>query len=148
MAKYDWAKLKREYMLGDFKNLRVFAESKGIPYNGYFKKVTTGWSEKKRLQQDQKETKIAEKVTEQKIAYEIDRNAAHLAAGDIIMTKLNIALQQLKIKDKNVMYLLQTAATTLEKVQKSQRVSEGKRADVSLMESLLAVLEGDEDVEA
>lgn len=143
MAKYDWAELKKEFLLGSHASLSDFAKDKCIPNNGYFRKTTKGWIEEKRQRRDKKETKIIEKVTEQEIRYEIDRNTAHLAAGDLIMTKLNLALQGVDHKKKGALYQLLTAAQTLDKVQKSQRLGEGKRADTSLMESLISALEAD-----
>lgn len=137
MAKYDWAKLKREYMLGDYKSLRAFAEDKGVPYNGFFKKKTIGWSDEKRLQRDQKETKITEKVTEQEIKHEVDRNAAHLAVGDKILNKLS-AMLNMECGAQS----LQAAANTLEKIQRIHQLGEsaGKGKDDLADDALSAAL--------
>jgi len=128
VAKYDWNKLKRDFLTGDHMSLKTFAEARNINYN-VLRRNAKNWVEEKVTREEEKSNKILEKVTQQEIAFEINRNAAHLAAGDIIMTKLNVALQQLKIKDKNVMYLLQTAATTLEKVQRVQSLIDGSGSE-------------------
>ena len=137
MSKYDWAKLKREYLTGDYKSLREFAEAKDINY-AVLRQNAAEWSKEKLTIDSQKTNKIIEGVTEREIQYEIDRNAAHLAAGDLIMMQVNLALQALKSKDKNALYLLNAAATTLEKVQKVQRLGDGLGAgnEVSVVDDL------------
>ena len=124
MAKHDWQKLKRLFISGDCKTLREFAEVQDIPYRG-LRANAVGWVTEKRAKQEQKQSKITNTVLERQAEYEIDRNTAHLAAGDLILAKLNIAIAKIKPMDTNAVYLLSTAASALEKVQKSQRLGDG-----------------------
>lgn len=64
MAKYNWKQLEKEYITGEYKSVSQFIKSKEMPYNGTTKSKTKGWTEKKRLKQDQKATKTIEKVIE------------------------------------------------------------------------------------
>ena len=141
VSTYDWKKLKRLFISGKCKTLREFAEAQGVPY-GQLRRNATGWVEEKRTKTIQKEDKITEGILARQVEFEVDRNAAHLAFGDMLLMKLNAAVIGVKPSDKNAVYVLSTAATALEKIQKSQRLGEGKRADQSLMQSLLAVMEG------
>ncbi len=60
MAKYDWIKLKQEYILGKYKNLKEFAEKKGITYSVLRKKAKE-WNAEKGTKREQKGNKIIEK---------------------------------------------------------------------------------------
>ena len=46
MAKYDWKKLEKEYILGDYKSVSSFLKDKGINNNGTTRKHTLGWKDK------------------------------------------------------------------------------------------------------
>lgn len=62
MQRYNWANLKKEYVLSDCRSIKSFLESKGMQYNGNAKKKTQGWSEIKVKKEEQKSVKIIEKV--------------------------------------------------------------------------------------
>ena len=145
MAKYDWAKLKREYMLGDYKSLRSFAIDKGIPYTQHFRNSTQGWADEHKRKANAKQAQITEDVTEREIQYEIDRNAAHLAAGDVLLAKTNIAIQSINAKDKNALYKLERAANTLATIQKTQRLGEetSKPKDNGILPDIMRYLQRD-----
>ncbi len=64
MAKYDWIALEKEYILSDYKSVSAFLKEKGINNNGTTRKYTSGWKDKKRQKEDEKATKIIEKVIE------------------------------------------------------------------------------------
>ena len=69
MAKYDWKQLEKEYILSDYKSVSSFLKDKGISINGSTKKSTKGWKNKKVLKEEQKRTKIIEKVLEKGFDY-------------------------------------------------------------------------------
>ena len=54
MAKYDWKQLEKEYILSDYKSVSAFLKNKGVKNNGTTRKYTTGWKEKKRQKEDEK----------------------------------------------------------------------------------------------
>ena len=64
MAKYDWKKKKKEYILSDYKSVSSFLKDKGINNNGTTRKHTSGWKNKKRQKEDKKATKTIEKIIE------------------------------------------------------------------------------------
>ena len=138
MAKYDWTKLKREYLTGEYKSIAEFLREKGMTRTGFVNKQTSGWDKERATLQQEKSKKILESVTEKQIEHEIDRNAAHLAAGDLIVTKLLLTLQGIKPKDKNSAYLLNAAANALATVQKVQQLGDGVGvgSEVSIIDDL------------
>lgn len=73
-AKYNWEELKQDFILGDYKNLKEFADKNNLNYtSGTFKKATTGWQKLKKSNKQNKSKKVIEKVTE-KIANKEARN--------------------------------------------------------------------------
>ena len=46
--KYDWHKLKEEYFLSDFLEVKSFFEDKFRTYSGHIRKKTNGWTREKR----------------------------------------------------------------------------------------------------
>ena len=46
--KYDWHKLKEEYFLSDFIEVKSFFEDKFRTYSGHIRKKTNGWTREKR----------------------------------------------------------------------------------------------------
>lgn len=111
MAKYDWNQLKKEYILGDYKSVSQFIKSKKMPYNGTTKTKTKGWSEEKRLKQDQKTTKVIEKVIEKESEAEAQKivdvkDVAQELLNKIIVanSELNMHLARNKKKTKIVEY--------------------------------------------
>ena len=51
MAKYDWKKLEKEYMLSDYKSVSTFLKNNEIPNNRNSQKKTKGWREKKTVKE-------------------------------------------------------------------------------------------------
>jgi hypothetical protein len=78
VARYNWEKLKKEFILGNYDSVRDYAAKNNIKYNGYFAKRTRGWADEKRAKQKQKESKIVDKTIEKIAEAESDRNATHL----------------------------------------------------------------------
>lgn len=111
MAKYDWKQLEKEYITGEYKSVSQFIKDKDMPYNGTTKAKTKGWTEKKRLKQDQKATKTIEKVIEK----ESEKEAQQIAdiksiANDLALNvikannELNRHIAKSKTKTKKVKY--------------------------------------------
>ena len=128
MAKYDWKKLEKEYILGDYKSVSSFLKDKGINNNGTTRKHTLGWKDKKRQKEDKKATKIIEKVTEKEIEKEVDINTRHLKIYDSFLDVLEGSFKN----PSEYMYLgmpdydkLKKMADILEKAQKGQRLAKG-----------------------
>ena len=99
MAKYDWKQLEKEYITGEYKSVSQFIKSKEIPYNGTTKSKTKGWTEKKRLKQDQKATKTIEKVIEK----ESEKEAQQIV--DIKSIANDLALTILKANKESNLYI-------------------------------------------
>lgn len=129
MSRYNWEELKKEFMLGDYKSLKEFAESKGLKYNGTFRKKTSGWLVEKRQKEDKKVTKIIEKTIEKIAERESDRNVAHLKLWDEFLYILQEALDDkenlLNKQGRISAYVLEKFANVMEKAQKGQRLALG-----------------------
>lgn len=111
MAKYDWKQLEKEYILSDYKSVSSFLKDKGISINGSTKKSTKGWKNKKVLKEEQKSTKVIEKVLEK----ESEREANKIikvkdVANDLLIKivqandELNMHIARNKKKTKTVEY--------------------------------------------
>jgi len=142
VARYDWNSLKQEYIAGDYKGLREFAEMKGIPYAGAYKRATTGWTDEKKQKQAKKQAKIAEGIFRREVLREIDRNAKQLELSDALMAKVIAVAEYISPKDKNAAYHLQALIAAQEKLQKVQRIGEGaaKPVDNGVMLDILELL--------
>lgn len=99
MAKYDWKQLEKDYITGEYKSVSQFIRSKEIPYNGTTKSKTKGWTEKKRLKQDQKATKTIEKLIE----IESEKEAQQIV--DIKSIANDIALNIIKANKETNLYI-------------------------------------------
>lgn len=111
MAKYDWKQLEKEYILSNYKSVSSFLKDKEIPINGSTKKKTKGWKSKKVLKEDQKSTKIIEKVIEEESAKEAEKIIqVKDVANDLLQkivqanAELNMHLTRNKKKTKTVEY--------------------------------------------
>ncbi|MCM8901314.1 hypothetical protein KVG29_08785 [Caldicoprobacter algeriensis] len=129
MARYDWDKLKKEFILGEYESVREFAAQKGIKYNGYFAAKTRGWTDEKRALQEQKQSKIIERVIEKQIEQEVNWNITHLNLWGEFLNILRQALENpknLMTKDGRISaYILEKFANVMEKIQKGQRLALG-----------------------
>ncbi len=111
MAKYDWKQLEKEYILGEYKSVSSFLKDKGISINGSTKKSTKGWKNKKVLKEDEKSTKVIEKVIEKESEQEAKKiiqvkDVANDLLAKIVEanTELNMHLATNKKKTKTVEY--------------------------------------------
>lgn len=119
VAKYNWSKLKRMYLSGDYATLREFAEKHGINYD-VLRRHAAQWSQEKSQADAKKVTKVVERTIEKAAEIEADRNVQHLETWDKLLGKINKALEY-GINPKD----LATLATALEKLQKGQRLALG-----------------------
>lgn len=129
MAKYDWKQLEKEYILSDSKSVSKFIKNKEIPYNGTTKTKTKGWSNKKRLKQDQKATKVIEKTIEKEAEIEATQIAdlKSIANGLALkitqsMTELNRHIARNKKKTKTVEYNNEIAKPTKETIEEQEEI--------------------------
>ncbi|MDO6355124.1 hypothetical protein Q3V94_08535 [Caloramator sp. CAR-1] len=129
MARENWEELKKEFMLGDFKSLKDFAEKKGLKYNSDFRKKVAGWKEEKLTKLRQKTDKIIEKTIEKQIEHEVDYNTTHLKLWGEFLNILSEAISDkdnLKNKDGKISaYILEKFANVMDKAQKGQRLALG-----------------------
>ena len=124
MAKYDWIKLKQEYITGDYKSLKEFAEKKKINYDMLRRNAKT-WSKEKVTKRSQKGHKIIEKTIERQIDAEVDRNTRHLQTFDKMQDAIEKILTQYDKPSKRDIYTLLKAGELMDKIQKGQRLAEG-----------------------
>lgn len=129
MARINWEELKKEFMLGDFKSLKDFAEKKGLKYNSDFRKKVAGWKEEKLTKHRQKADKIIEKTIEKQIEHEVDYNTTHLKLWGEFLNILSEVISDkdnLKNKDGKISaYILEKFANVMDKAQKGQRLALG-----------------------
>lgn len=123
--KYDWEKLKTEYLTGEYRNLKEFAELKQIPYNGYFFNNTSGWpNEKKRIEREMQE-KIREQVitkTTEKASDEISDFAIQTAKTLLEVFEENQAIERTLIAK-----LYQKTDQIIEEMNQKQVVTKRKK---------------------
>jgi hypothetical protein len=134
MARINWEELKKEFILGDYKSLRVFADKKGLKYNGNFMKKTKGWSDEKVAKGLQKSCKIVERTIEKQINHEVDRNTRHLNMWDTLLDIVDEVMngkdQHLQTKAGNInVYAIEKLTSIVERAQKGQRLAEGLDMD-------------------
>jgi hypothetical protein len=151
VARYNWEELKKEFILGDYKSLREFAERKGLKYDsGNFRMRTKGWNKEKSTKEAQKRHEIIEKVVEKQVEREIDYNLKHLETWSKI---LDVVAEVVLGKDQHLatksgkinVYALEKLANVMEKVQKGQRLalglSEEERPDDGSIEGLIEAIQ-------
>lgn len=103
MAKYDWIRLEKEYILSDYKSVSAFLKDKEIKNNGTTRKHTSGWKDKKRQKEDKKATKTIEKVTEREAEKEAQQRVnIKSIANDLALNieKANKQLETYIVKNK------------------------------------------------
>ncbi len=129
MAKYDWKQLEKEYITSEYKSVSQFIKSKEIPYNGTTKAKTKGWTERKRLKQDQKATKIIEKIIEiesEKEAKKIIqiKDVANELLKKIVQAnnELNMHLARNKKKTKTIQYDYKTNKPSKETIDEQEEI--------------------------
>ncbi len=111
MAKYDWKQLEKEYILSDYKSVSSFLKNKGVSINGSTKKSTKGWKNKKVLKEEQKSTKVIEKVLEKESEREANKIIQVKDVANDLLSKivqanneLNMHIARNKKKTKTVEY--------------------------------------------
>lgn len=129
MAKYDWKQLEKEYILSDYKSVSAFLKNKGVKNNGTTRKYTTGWKEKKRQKEDEKNTKIIEKTIEKESEKEAQqivdiKSIANDLALNIIQAnkELNQHIVRNKTKTKKLTYDLFTSKVATEEIEEKENV--------------------------
>jgi hypothetical protein len=129
MAKLDWINLKKDYILGDYKSLNSFAESKGLNRNGNFNKQTKGWSEEKATKGKEKSNRIVEKTIEKVANKEASRNARILDIADKLAAKVEESVNQLerfivknKTKTKTVKYNYKVGKPSEEVIEENETI--------------------------
>jgi hypothetical protein len=93
----NWEELRKEFILGDYKNLREFADSMGIKYNSDLRKHASGWIA---------DRKTAQRQTTDKIVSQAINKTAKRVSDQISLSKA----RQYQIATK----LLEAAAKLLE----------------------------------
>jgi len=131
MKKLNWnlEELRKEFLIGNYKTLKEFAETKGLNYNS-LKNKAKGWLQEKAKLLEEKNKKVIERVIEQRIEKEADYNLAHLRAWDELLA---IVMEVLRNKEQHLMtrngkiniYALERVANILEKIQRGQRLALG-----------------------
>ena len=111
MAKYDWEDLEKKYLLSKCISVSQFIKKEKIPYNSTTKRMTKGWSEKKKKNDAQKTAKTIEKVIE-KQSSEDAKNI--VTVNDVA----KIALDKAKALSKNIesVYTLKDFTTAVKNI--------------------------------
>ena len=129
MAKYDWKKLEKEYILSDYKTVAEFLKSKNISRNGSTQKNTKGWNEKK----VNKELKKSEKVIEKVIEKESEKEAQQIA--NIKSIANDLALNIIKANSQLETYIVKNKKKT-KKVKYDYKVSKPSEEEITEKEEI------------
>ena len=129
MAKYDWIRLEKEYILSDYKSVSVFLKDKEIKNNGTTRKHTSGWKDKKRQKEDKKATKTIEKVTEREAEKEAQQRV------NIKSIANDLALNIIKANSQLETYVVKNKKKT-KKVKYDYKVSKPKEEEVTENEEI------------
>ncbi|ADQ45660.1 hypothetical protein Calkro_0778 [Caldicellulosiruptor kronotskyensis 2002] len=128
MRCYDWDELKREFMIGNYKTLKEFAQEKGVNY-GVLRNKARDWLKEKQQVNKEKNQLIFEKTLQRQIEKATDYNTWHVEIWDEFLRLVWAALHDektIKTKDgKYNVYVLERLANVMEKVQKGQRLALG-----------------------
>lgn len=123
MAKYDWPKLKTEYITGEFDGLQGFAKAKSITYS-YLRKRAVGWDLEKGTRRELKENKVRKKITERQIESEAEINTKHYELWKAFVDKAQALMSTAETPGQ-----IKTLAEVIEKAQKGQRLARGMDID-------------------
>ncbi|WAM35597.1 hypothetical protein [Caldicellulosiruptor acetigenus] len=125
---YDWESLKREFLTGDYRTLKEFAEAKNISY-GLLRNKAKGWTQEKRQVERTKSKLIVEKTLQKQIEKASDYNTLHVEFWDRLLELVWEALNDdktIKTKEGKInIYALEKLSNVVEKVQKGQRLALG-----------------------
>ena len=129
MAKYDWIRLEKEYILSDYKSVSAFLKDKEIKNNGTTRKHTSGWKDKKRQKEDKKATKTIEKVTEREAEKEAQQRV------NIKSIANDLALNIIKANSQLETYIVKNKKKT-KKVKYDYKVSKPKEEEITENEEI------------
>jgi len=125
---YDWEGLKREFVLGSYRTLKEFAETKNISY-GLLRNKAKGWTQEKRQVEKTKSKLIVEKTLQKQIEKASDYNTLHVEFWDRLLELVWEALHDdktIKTKEGKInIYALEKLSKVVEKVQKGQKLALG-----------------------
>lgn len=128
MRCYDWEELKREFMIGNYKTLKEFAQEKGVNY-GVLRNKARDWLKEKEAIDREKNQQILEKTLQRQIETAADRNALHVEIWDkFLMLVWNVLNDEKSLRTKDGrynVYALERLANIMEKAQKGQRLALG-----------------------
>ena len=117
--KYDWIELKKQFLLGDYKSLKNFAETENIDY-GLLRKNAIGWVKIKKKQKEQNCNKTITKIETKKVLEAVKNyeqiNKKHYDFADNLLKKLA------EIEIKNT-FEIESAARALKNLQQIQRLA-------------------------
>lgn len=91
--KCDWESLRIDFITGDYKSLKDFADSKGIPYKSHFRERASGWI-------DEKQTK--DRQTADKIISETIQKTAAKASDEFSDFAVETARTLLEVYEENL----------------------------------------------
>lgn len=131
MAKYNWQKLEKEYILGDYKSLSAFLKEKKIPNNGSTKKSTKGWKDKKVLKEKEKSTKTIEKTIEKEAEKEAQKIINTKNTAEKLLIKINESIEELNkyfskntTKTKTIKYDYKVGKPSKEIIEETEVINE------------------------
>ncbi|AZT89889.1 hypothetical protein ELD05_04005 [Caldicellulosiruptor changbaiensis] len=125
---YDWEELKREFMIGNYRTLKEFAQEKGVNY-GVLRNKARDWLKEKQQVNREKNQLIFEKTLQQQVKKAADYNTWHVEIWNEFLRLVWTALHDektIKTKEgKYNVYVLERLANIMEKAQKGQRLALG-----------------------
>lgn len=149
MAKYDWITIKAKYIAGNYESLKVFAEKENINYD-VLRRQASKWQNEKSQASHIKVTKIVNKTIEKITTKIADRNARFLNISDMATEAIEEYLKGKHYKQHVIKYkyydcegkpnreeltsvvldvadtkALSNMVSSLDKIQKGQRLAEG-----------------------
>lgn len=142
MAKYDWDKIRNEYIKSTISMQKLALKNK-IPYKTLESKASKEkWNSQRKNIQEKVRQKTGEKTVE-KISEKLsDRNAKHIEVWDLLMSKAKLLAEVACFESKDIDAL----AKAMDKIQKGHRLAEGllsemEKKRLELEEKKLKVVE-------
>ncbi len=139
-VKYDWVKLRRRFITGDYATVKEFAEKEKIPY-ALARKHSANWLDEKRTIKRHKENKIIENVLNKQITSASYINERHISVFNKALDMAEHCLEECASEDKINLSRFEKIVDSLQKIQKGQRLALGMDKDsVSNQEDRVASL--------
>ncbi len=126
--KYDWNKLHREFITGDYKTLKEFAEKKNMSYKT-LKEKAKGWVEEKQTKDRLKSDRITKATIDNQVFTASEINKKHLSLYASATTVIEKLIKQSVSGNKVNVYNIEKAVDSLQKIQKGQRLALGMDRD-------------------